>query len=205
MPEIQLKKMEKGYSTVRIRGISPLVTHRMGPEIRAELLRKKQLDKTKKRIRCEPEAECKNAAYELSDGSYGFKAVGVKKAIIAAADIKMGLPKTYLRKWLFVEGDEIGEDGQALIRIDGPDGPAKYTMNESVVKVGMGATDLRFRPLFWPWSMAIRFEYVIEWLQLDSIVNLIEMAGYGVGLGEDRPEKQGGGWGRFEIEKMEAK
>lgn len=194
---VKLKKMEKQHATVRIRGLSPLVTHRMSPEVLATIRDRKGGKKTKKREACDPAKECEDATYRLTDGSCGFKAVAIKKSIIGAAHKDIGVPRSLLRQWLFVEGDETGDDGQDLVRVNA-DEP---TMNESVVKVGMSQTDLRYRPMFWPWEMEVRLEFATEWLQLDTILNLLEMAGYGIGLGEDRPEKQGGNWGRFEIVK----
>ena len=72
-------------------------------------------------------------------------------------------------------------------------------MRQDVVKIGMNQTDLRYRPEFRDWAMVLRFEYDSQALAKDTILNLIQRAGFGVGLGEWRPER-GGENGRFELD-----
>jgi hypothetical protein len=64
----------------------------------------------------------------------------------------------------------------------------------------MGAADLRYRPQFDQWSVDINIEYDADLLQQGDIVNLIDRAGFGVGVGEWRPEK-GGEFGRFAVKR----
>ena len=68
--------------------------------------------------------------------------------------------------------------------------------------VGMGSTDLRYRPEFSEWSILLRIEYDTEWISADTIVNLLERAGFGIGIGEMRPQK-GGEFGRFQVDRGE--
>ena len=72
-------------------------------------------------------------------------------------------------------------------------------MREDTVRVGAGSTDLRYRPEFRNWSMILNFEFDAQALTQPTILNLVQRAGFGVGLGEWRPEK-GGEYGRFEVD-----
>ena len=71
-------------------------------------------------------------------------------------------------------------------------------MREDIVRVGMGSADLRFRPVYDPWAINLRVTYDADLLNAETIFNLFERAGFGIGLGEWRPEK-GGEWGRFRV------
>lgn len=71
-------------------------------------------------------------------------------------------------------------------------------MREDIVRVGMGSADLRFRPEHAKWAIDLRMTYDADLLGPETIFNLIERAGFGVGLGEWRPEK-GGQWGTFRV------
>ena len=72
-------------------------------------------------------------------------------------------------------------------------------MREDVVKVGMGGTDLRYRPEFTEWATSIEVTYVKSMLTRESLLSLVEAGGMGVGIGEWRPEKKGD-FGTFQID-----
>ena len=69
-----------------------------------------------------------------------------------------------------------------------------------MVRIGMGSADLRYRAQFNEWYM----EMILEFndggeYTLDQIINVINAGGFGVGIGEWRPEKDGN-FGRYHIE-----
>jgi hypothetical protein len=174
---------------LRVQGTSPLVMHKWSEKAKAQMRRKHAGDKSKNRDVRDPEAECESATYRLSDERVGIPAVAFKKAMITATDKDMGLPKTLVRKGLFIHADE-----SDLIAIETPG----VKMREDVVRVGMGSTDLRYRPEFREWGATLRLDFDQDLLTAESVVNLLNRAGFGVGIGENRPEK-GGDWGRFEV------
>jgi hypothetical protein len=71
-------------------------------------------------------------------------------------------------------------------------------MREDCVKIAMGTTDLRYRPEFKKWGMRLVVSFNARAISLDQIINLINLGGYAVGLGEHRPERDGDK-GRFEV------
>ena len=78
----------------------------------------------------------------------------------------------------------------------------KFEMAEDEVKIGMGTSDLRYRPKFYNWYADLRIEYNSGsgMIDLDSILNMIELGGDMCGLGEWRIEK-GGSCGKFHVNK----
>jgi len=61
--------------------------------------------------------------------------------------------------------------------------------------------DIRFRPDFREWKANVLIQYDGGVLKLNHIVDLLRRAGFGVGLGEWRPER-GGQWGTFDVVKV---
>ena len=95
-----------------------------------------------------------------------------------------------MKKSLFIKCDDPG--GVIPIECDAPE------ILESHVRVGMSQADLRYRPKFDRWTCVLEIEYDAGNLTTEDIVNLVNRAGFGVGVCEFRPEK-GGEWGRFRV------
>ena len=72
-------------------------------------------------------------------------------------------------------------------------------IREDMVRIGMGSADLRYRAEFRNWSMEMILEYNASGeLTLEQILNVMNLGGYSVGIGEWRPEKDGD-FGRYHI------
>ena len=72
-------------------------------------------------------------------------------------------------------------------------------MREDMVRVGMGAADIRYRGEFKTWSAKFTLEYCVNGVyDLETIINMINAGGRVCGIGEMRPEK-GGQNGMFRI------
>jgi len=84
-------------------------------------------------------------------------------------------------------------DGEyAVIEGDEP------TMREDMVRVGMGTADIRYRGEFRNWWTTIDIKYNANVLSAEQILNLMQTAGFAVGVGEWRPERDGQ-YGRFHV------
>ena len=181
---------------VQVRGISSLVVHKMSSKCRQQMRDIHKGKKEKVRGQRDPEQEYKDATYMLVDGRYGVNVNAFKQAIIDAAHQDMGIAKTTVRKSIYLEADGVDhEDGTELVALHTP-GPK---MREDVVRLKRDATDLRYRPWYTEWSADLNITYDSDWLRLDSLINLIQRAGWRVGICENRPGKSGGDWGRFEV------
>jgi len=69
------------------------------------------------------------------------------------------------------------------------------------VRVGANQTDLRYRPMFSDWSVRVVVVIDREIMNEQDLVNLVNRAGFSVGVGEWPPEK-GGEFGRFAIDRQ---
>jgi hypothetical protein len=60
-----------------------------------------------------------------------------------------------------------------------------------MVRVGMGTADIRYRGEFYPWFVRLNVRYNTNALSEAQILNLFNTAGFGVGIGEWRTERDG--------------
>lgn len=190
MSRIELKPIQRKTVKLTIIGLSPLVTNKMSERAK-EAMRNKSVGgvKTKQRYVRNPEQECEEATYRNLKGEIGIPAQAIKGSIIGAAHKDLGIEKTLVRKALFIKSD----DSKIL-----PINCTEANLREDCLNVGTGK-DLRYRPEFRGWSCDLEIEYDAELLELNALMNLINRAGFGVGVGEMRPEL-GGEYGRFEID-----
>lgn len=190
MSKVILKPIQQSTISVVIEGISPLIQHNWDEKSKRQMREKHAGKKTKEREVRDPKSEFTAAMYVTEDGKPGIPAVAIKSAMVAAAHKDIGVEKTLMRKAIFIRC----QDANGVIELQGP--PPK--MREDVVRVGMGSTDLRYRPEFTQWEAQIVIDYDEEMMQIDTIINLLNRAGFGVGIGEWRPEKDGQ-FGRFRV------
>jgi len=187
---VHLKPINVQMLQISIDGTSPLIQHKWSEKALRQLRDKGGGKKTKNREPRDPQAEAKAATYFTKDGSHGIPLLALKSAIIEAAHKDIGFEKTLVRKGLFIKAPD-----EALVL---PMKCSEPIVREDSVRVGMGSADLRYRPQFNEWSVDLLCEYDADLLQPTDIVNLIDRAGFGVGVGEWRPEK-GGEFGRFRV------
>ena len=172
---------------LRLAGTSPLIVHKWSEKAKKQMLDKQMKKASQGKEAKDPEQDYREALYIRPDGSYGFPAVGFKAAAVRAGtycDMKM----VFLRGAFHVEGD--------LVEIEGEPRP-----REDMVRVGMGTADIRYRPEFPEWGTTLEVTYNSRALAVEQIVNLFEVAGFAVGVGEWRPEKNGQ-FGRFKVEAL---
>lgn len=195
MSSIELKPIKQQTITLVIKGKSPIIMHQWSEKALREMREKHAGKKTKNRDIRDPAAESDAAMYRTADGTPGIPAMAFKSSLIGAAHKDIGLEKTLLRKALFLNVS----DGNAVLPF--LDNSEPFT-REDCVRVGAGSTDLRYRPQFDSWRVKLTMEFDAEMLRAEDVVNLINRAGYGVGICEWRPEK-GGEFGRFEVDASE--
>ena len=172
----------------RIIGTSPLVVHNWSKKAMA-MLRMTAAERRKvPKVARDPETEAEGATYRTADGRHGILAMAVKTAMITAAHKDMGLPRSVVMKAI-----RFAESGVIPLECEEP------IIREDVVRVGMGATDLRYRPQYTKWAATIRMDYDAESLTSQDVINLVNRAGFSVGIGEWRAEK-GGELGSFVID-----
>ena len=175
---------------VTIEGLSPLIQHQWSEKAKKMMRDKKSGVKTKDREPCNPEQEFKDATYKTEAGKYGIPVDALKASIIGAAHKDTGIEKTLVRKSLFIRCDDANR--VLAMECDDP------IMREDNVRVGGKSADLRYRPEFRRWAVVFQVDIDATMLTPEVVYNLINRAGFGVGICEWRPEK-GGEYGRFQV------
>lgn len=182
IPGINVQQLE-----IVIVGDSSLIMHKWSEKAKGQM-RDKQMKKanTAKQAK-DPEAEFKASLHNMPEnGSYGFPCGGFKRAAVSACRTVDGLNMTLARNAFHVNGD------LALIEGDGP------TMREDMVRLSRGVADIRYRGEFKNWRTTLSISYNADVLSPAQIVNLFNLAGFGVGIGEWRPATDGT-HGRFHV------
>lgn len=189
---ITLKPIVQSRLSFWIKGTSPLIQHAWSDK-GLKMLRMTAAERKKQpKVGRDPEREAADACYRTDDGQYGIPLTAFKAALIGAAHKDFGLEKTLLRKAFFIPSTD--SNSITPIETDGD-----YIIREDIVRIGANQTDIRYRPQFNTWSANIIAEIDAELLRPEDIVNLVNRAGFSVGIGEWRPEK-GGEFGRFEFD-----
>lgn len=188
---IQLKPIVRKYLTFGIRGTSLLVMHRWSDKAKQMMRDKHAGRKTKDREARDPEREAREATYTTASGEIGIPGMAFKNALVGAAHKDLGIEKVMVRKAIFLVCND--PDRVLPIECDEP------VVREDAVRVGAGSADLRYRPSFAWWKCRITLEVDSALLNEKDVLSLVDRAGFGVGICEWRPEKDGE-WGRFEID-----
>lgn len=188
MTTVALKKIETQTVNIRIVGLSPLIQHKWSEKAKRQMREKHAGKKTKAREVRDPHQEFVDATYYTADGQFGVPVDAIKASWIGAAHKDIGIEKTLVRKALFIQCN----DPNRVIPIES----GEPVMREDCVRVGVGSTDLRYRPEFRNWATVITIQFDSSMLTVEDVINLINRAGFGVGIGEWRPEK-GGEFGRY--------
>ena len=197
---VVIERPVKKTVTVDIVGKSPLVVNKF-PEKARRMIAGKQAGEKVARTKRVPEEEYQGSMYLLPSkkgkkARYGFPAGGIKKAITAAGYRVCAIPMTQSNGWFFIQGEPCIEDG--FSSVDCVEVLGTPQMRTDVVHIGQGKSDLRYRAEFVVWKMKLLIEFKPDCISVKSLVNLIDHAGDGVGIGEWRVEKKGD-WGRFQV------
>lgn len=124
---------------------------------------------------------------DVINGRFGFPAVAFKSAAVTAVTSTGGMTKVMARQCFHIVGE--------FVEILGPPPSQRF----DIVKVGM-TTDTRFRAEFETWGAILRVQHNANVLSAEQVIGLFEAGGFGVGIGDWRPEKDGVN-GRFHVAK----
>ncbi len=127
-------------------------------------------------------------AVTVAGGEYHFPAIALKNAMVEACTSvgRSAITKVQARQCFQV----IGEQNRILAPV--------LRMRRDMVKLKNGSPDIRFRGGFPDWSMRIKVRYNARVLSAAQILNLLNTAGFAVGIGEWRSEKDGS-YGLFHV------
>lgn len=189
---VRVNELDVRTLMVSVVGTSPLITHNWDTKT-IRMIEEKQAKKAVKgREAKDPAAQYNAARYIDSEGRDCVPARAFKNAMVSAAtsldDRKMS--KTKIRQVVFIEGD--------LLPIQSKSGPK---MRTDMVRIGTtGTADVRYRPEYLDWKVMLTIRYNAAAVSAEQVVNLLELAGFAVGVCEWRPEKNGNN-GQFRCER----
>ncbi len=188
---IEIKRPDLRIIAVEVYGTSPLICHNWSDKAKKEML-DKQMGKPKVKAFKNPEQDFEDSLYPVPSGGYGFPAVAFKNAAVRAAS-NLDITMVQARQMFFVIADE-GD----LVRIVG-----QPTPREDMVRLNGKVADIRYRGEFREWRATLHIRYNAGVITDDQVVNLFHLAGFSVGIGEWRPERNGG-FGCFSLFEDEA-
>ena len=192
IPKIDVRRIE-----IKLIGDSPLICHAWSEKAKKEILDKQMKKaKTAKEAK-DPWRDYVDSMYWLTDkpvkpspediaaATFGFPCVAFKAAAVGACRFSDGMKMTFARGAFHV-------DGEFATIVGSP------RMREDMVRVGMGVADIRYRGEFLDWHTTLRVSYNASAISPEQIINLLNHAGFGVGVGEWRADKDGS-YGRFHV------
>jgi hypothetical protein len=159
-------------------GDSPLITHQWSAKAKKMMLDKQMKKATGAKEAKNPEQDYKDSLYIHPDGGYGFPTIAFKAAAVDAATFVDGITKVEMRGAFHVIGE--------MAKIDG-----KPTPREDIVRVGMAVADIRYRAEFKSWKTTLTITYNSRAISAEQITNMFQNAGFAIGVGEWRPQKNG--------------
>lgn len=195
---IQLPPLALETVEIPLIGTSPLIVHAWSEKALRAMADKQMKRATTGREAKNPRADFIGSLYpltplpdaptddDLAAARFGFPSVAFKSAAVDACTSIAGVTKVAARQAFHVDGE--------MVEIIGPP-PA---MREDVCRVGMGVADLRYRGQFDPWGVKLRVQINTTAISAEQVVNLFNLAGFAVGVGEWRPSRDGG-YGRFRV------
>lgn len=173
---------------VTIYGMTALLSDRISDETLQEIEDKQRGKAKGPREFRDPEKEWQDKLYRVpGTDAFGFPASGVKAAMVAAGYRCMGEQMTRLRAMFTIPAELIViQDSVPLMRRD----PGRLQ--------GKTLTPI-YRPEFRvPWKADVPFKFNASLITVEQLFNLVDLAGFSIGIGAWRPENDGN-FGQFTV------
>ena len=188
---IQIPELNEKRLTLTIVGDTDLITHKWSERQKKKIREKQAKQAVNAREARDPWQEYCDSVYWLSPmpetptaadiktAKFGLPSIALKDAAVTACTSVSSVTKIAARQCFHVVGEYLE------IKSDPP------FMREDPVKIGQGTSDLRYRGCFCNWEITCAVRYNADLLSTEQLVHLFNIAGFAVGLGEWRPEKNG--------------
>jgi len=176
---------------VTIKGITPLLCSNGAQAVPALEAAQTKVAKVAKEAR-NPEADFRASLYPLGDG-YGFPAAAISRAL---RDASTRFVDKYSGK-IVAGGVRIQSAG--LLPIVG----SEPRMDTAHVVHGGRSHDLAYRAAFDQWEIEVPLVHNATSIPAQQVLTLFELAGFSVGIGAWRPERNGS-YGMFKVSSVKA-
>jgi hypothetical protein len=190
--QIKLPELDIRLTDLYLIGETPLICHAWSEKAKKMILDKQTGVANAGREHKDPEQDFRDSLYDFPGGGYGFPAIAFKSSAVSACTSlgRAAITKVAARQAFHVMADD---PMTGLVRLVGTP-----KMRDDMVRVGMGTADIRFRGQFFPWACNLRIRYNARVLSFEQIANIFNTAGFAVGVGEWRSEKDGG-YGQYRV------
>lgn len=172
--------------SINITGDSPLIVNRFSEESKSDIQKAQNGAAKEKRSPRKPDEEFKRSMYSDEKGNHFLPAACFKNAAVAACTFIDDLFKTEARGAFFVLGD--------MVKLDCSD----PEMRADRVVLKKTTTTIAYRAMYRDWKCKLLVKYDANFLSAEQVVNLFARAGFSVGVGQWRPEKNGA-FGLFSV------
>lgn len=192
--EVQIVEMTKGVIRAVIVGESPMLCNRLSEKTKRTLTgptgRKTQSEKASS-LKHNPVQEFRDSPYWLPKGSdalIAVKATAFKGAMMTAALETPGMTKAAIGRRVYVRDEYIPIYGIPKLHMD------------CVRSADMNKTpDVRFRAILPEWAAIVDIEFVKPLMRAKEVLTLLAGGGMVAGIGDFRPEKGKGAYGRYRL------
>ena len=167
--QISIPGVKIKYMNVTIEGVTPLLTAAWNPEVMQDIMDAQQGISVAKRPR-DPDAEYEASIYRTEDGECGFIAGAVKNAMVAACRFNK-IKMTEARGLFFIIGEILP------LRIPSSM-PVKH--KNVMAKLNGRVSTPVYRMKYDVWEMDLTIQYNAGSISEESILNLLEIAGFAV-------------------------
>ena len=203
VPQIELVNLE-----IKIVGDSPLICHAWADKAKKEILDKQQKKAKQAKEAKVPAHDFASSLYWLTDrptslsddpdeamlavteavrdGRFGILSNAFKMCAVSACRFVDGMAMTEARGAFYVNGEFVEIESSPPI------------MREDMVRLGGKSADIRYRGEFTDWGVTLSITLNRLAMSAAQVVNLFNLGGFGVGVCEWRPEKNGP-YGRFHV------
>jgi len=199
IPPLKVERLQ-----LHIKGVTELICHAWSEKAKKQMLAKQMKEAKQGKDAKDPERDYRESLYWLNQKAphdlvpvgkvdpskhelFGFKTIAFKAAAVRAAN-DVGLAMTLTRRAFHVIGEFVKLDYKTVY------------MREDMVRLNGGVADIRYRGAFTDWSTVLDVKFNAGIISAEQLYNLFNTAGFGVGVGEWRPEKNGVS-GTFEVQK----
>jgi hypothetical protein len=188
---VNIPQMNLQVVQIQLVGVTPLIVHKFSEKSRIQMEKKQQGVAQERKGNKDPQVEYEGCFYLLGGKGrrYGFPGSGFKKAAVSACRFVEGISMSAAKGSFHILDD--------LVEIVS-DPPFMRTDTVRVGGFGKKVADIRYRPEFQNWSVTLTIRYNASAINRAQLAHLLNTAGFAIGVGEWRPEKDGS-FGQFQV------
>lgn len=165
--------------TVILKGVTPLLTD--NGESAIEKIAETQTGPKQKtpKVARDPDADFQSSRYLMPDGTDAFPGRGIKRALKDAGIRNKAGVGTEIVATVQIDAELIPIEGDEPI------------MARHYVRHGGRVADLAYRAQYTNWKLRVPVSYNAGVIAREHVVSLFDLAGFSIGVGAWRPEKNG--------------